>query len=121
MEKQTMPHDRKPLLSMIFGITAAVLMAAFTAFYFSPASKGMFSEWSFQPYSVLFAVTAIFGGTALTVLAAVFGIIGLVRGKRLTPRDPKRIAFSIVGLCGAATFILLTFAALRLPSLIRLA
>ncbi len=80
----------------------------------------MFSEWSFRPYSVLFAVTAIFGGTALTVLAAVFGIIGLVRGRRLVPRDPKRIAFSIVGLCGAATFVLPMFAALCYPFLIRL-
>lgn len=97
MEQRSVPYDPKPLLSMIFGITAAMLMAAFTAFYFSPVSKGMFSEWSFRPYSVLFAVTAIFGGTALTVLAAVFGIIGLVRGRRLMPRDPKRIAFSSSG------------------------
>jgi hypothetical protein len=29
MEQRSVPYDPKPLLSMIFGITAAVLMAAF--------------------------------------------------------------------------------------------
>lgn len=106
--EQTQPKSQRfPLLSMVFGITAPVLLAVFLVLYHHPVYSGMFSEWSEEPFGLLIAVSAILGGSALTALAAVFGIIGLIKEIRRQPRNRKSIIFSIVGLVGAGVFAVL--------------
>lgn len=96
-----------PLLSMIFGIAAALLYAGFAALYFNPTYSAMFSEWAEEPYGMLIALVGIMGGFALAVLAMVFGIIGLVKGTHARPRSARYPVFSIIGLIGAAAYFVM--------------
>lgn len=95
-----------PLLSMIFGIAAALLYAGFRALYSHPTYSSMFSEWADEPTGILIALTGIMGGFALAVLAVVFGIIGLVKGSRVHPRSVRYIVFSVIGLVGATVYFI---------------
>lgn len=105
-----------PLLSMIFGIAAALLYAGFRALYSHPTYSSMFSEWADAPTGILIALVGIMGGFALAVLAVVFGIIGLVKGTHARPRSAKYLVFSIIGLIGAAAYFVMAFLSLSLRS-----
>lgn len=105
-----------PLLSMFFGIAAALLYAGFAALYFNPTYSAMFSEWAEEPYGMLIALVGIMGGFALAVLAMVFGIIGLVKGTHARPRSAKYLVFSIIGLIGAAAYFVMVLLPLSLRS-----
>lgn len=117
MEQIQPKSQRLPLLSMIFGITATVLLAVFLTLYYHPVYSEMFSEWSGNPFGVLLAVSAILGGSALAAVATVFGVIGLIKEKHRRPCSRKRIVFSIVGLIGAGTFAVLLFLSLYVPQI----
>ena len=105
-----------PLLSMIFGIAAALLYAGFRALYSHPTYSSMFSEWADAPTGILIALTGIMGGFALAVLAVVFGIIGLVKRTHARPRSAKYLVFSIIGLIGAAAHFVMVLLSLSLRS-----
>lgn len=105
-----------PLLSMIFGIAAALLYAGFGALYSHPPYSSMFSEWADAPTGILIALVGIMGGFALAVLAVVFGIIGLVKGTHARPRSAKYLVFSIIGLIGAAAYFVMVLLSLSLQS-----